>query len=45
MLSAPASIAATSEITFASAAAPAPFAAPARRTFSRTRPVRPHRSA
>ncbi len=45
MLSAPASMPATRDITFASGAVPAPFAAPARRTLSRTSPGRPHRSA
>jgi hypothetical protein len=45
MLSAPASMPATSDTAFASGAAPAPLPAPARCTFSRTRPGSPHRSA
>ncbi len=45
MLAAPASMPATSDIAFASGAAPAPLPAPVRWTVSRTRPGRPHRPA
>jgi hypothetical protein len=45
MLSAPATILATTDMVFASAAVPAPFLAPVSLTFAATRLGRSHRSA